>query len=156
MDEKPPSERTELPQNIEELRRYSRQQGQEITDRLRKEPAKAQIRHLCTPHHHPPKLREDELNDKITEEAFASIGDQMRTCRIFVSDKVVRSIARGSRIRHGGKVYAISNGILRQTTVDDAGNKDRPTTEYMAAYELVMRRMKATRQKSKTEARCKK
>lgn len=31
LDEKPPSERTELPQNIEELRRYSRQQGQEIT-----------------------------------------------------------------------------------------------------------------------------
>ncbi|VAS54363.1 gp36 [Klebsiella quasipneumoniae] len=35
-DEKAPSERTELPLNIEDLRRYSRQQRQEITSRLRK------------------------------------------------------------------------------------------------------------------------
>ncbi|QII54427.1 replication endonuclease [Klebsiella pneumoniae] len=35
-DEKAPSERTELSLNIEDLRRYSRQQRQEITSRLRK------------------------------------------------------------------------------------------------------------------------
>lgn len=35
-DEKAPSERTEIPLNIEDLRRYSRQQRQEITSRLRK------------------------------------------------------------------------------------------------------------------------
>ncbi|MND11412.1 Bacteriophage replication protein GPA [compost metagenome] len=35
-DEKAPEERTELPLNIEDLRRYSRQQRQEITSRLRK------------------------------------------------------------------------------------------------------------------------
>ncbi|ENK5206683.1 replication endonuclease [Klebsiella aerogenes] len=35
-DEKAPPERTEIPLNIEDLRRYSRQQRQEITSRLRK------------------------------------------------------------------------------------------------------------------------
>ncbi|WP_185022485.1 hypothetical protein [Raoultella terrigena] len=35
---KTPSERIELPLNIEDLRRYSRQQRQEITSRLRKYP----------------------------------------------------------------------------------------------------------------------
>ena len=38
IDEKTPSERTELPRNIEDLRRYSRQQRQEITQWLRKTP----------------------------------------------------------------------------------------------------------------------
>ncbi len=96
-----------------------------------------------------PRQRDTELKDKITEEAIVSLGDQLRACRIFVSDKVVRSIAGGARIRHGGKVYAISNGILRQTTVDDAGNKDRPTTEHMTAHDLVTRWKKAARQKAK-------
>lgn len=216
-DEKPPSERTEIPQNIEELRRYSRLQRQEITDRLRKEPRdssdKAFVRvsrELRTPVYdgsalswgpkvtagkdmsmapeeadqrwreqlqleakqraenytaaaaeylrkkaaadlQSPRQRDTELNDKITEEAIVSVGDQLRNCRIFINDKVVRSIADGARIRHGGKVYAISNGILRQTTVDDAGNKDRATTEHMAAHDLVTRWKKAARQK--TEAR---
>lgn len=150
-DERPPSERSELPQNIEELRRYSRQQRQEITDRLRKElRERSDQAFVHAADMQPPKLSEEELKDKIAEEAFASIGDQMRTCRIFVSDKVVRSIARGARICHGGKVYAISDGILRQTTVDEAGNKDRPTTEYMAAHDLVTRWKKAIRQKVKT------
>lgn len=150
-DERPPSERTELPQNIEELRRYSRQQRQEITDRLRKELRESSDQAFVhAADMQPPKLSEEELKDKIAEEALASIGDQMRTCRIFVSDKVVRSIARGARICHGGKVYAISDGILRQTTVDEAGNKDRPTTEYMAAHDLVTRWKKAIRQKVKT------
>ncbi|WP_159198050.1 hypothetical protein, partial [Klebsiella pneumoniae] len=80
-----------------------------------------------------------------------NIGVQLRTCRIFVSDKMVRSIACGARIRNGGKVYAISKGILRQITVDDAGNKDSSTNEYMAAYELVMRWKKAAIQKTKTD-----
>lgn len=216
-DEKPPSERTEIPQNIEELRRYSRLQRQEITDRLRKEPrdssdkafvrvsrelrtsvydgsalswgpkvtagkdmsmapeeadqrwreqlqleakqraenytaaAAEYLRKKAAADLQSPRQRDTELNDKITEEAIVSVGDQLRNCRIFINDKVVRSIADGARIRHGGKVYAISNGILRQTTVDDAGNKDRATTEHMAAHDLVTRWKKAARQK--TEAR---
>ncbi|CAH6693437.1 hypothetical protein AI2937V1_3177 [Klebsiella oxytoca] len=218
-DEKPPSERTELPRNIEDLRRYSRQQRQEITDRLRKEPRESSdqafvrsarelrtsiydgsalswgpkvtaskdmsmtqeeanqrwceqlqleakqradnyaaaaaeyLRKKAAADFQLPRQRDTELKDKITEEVIVSVGDQLRACRIFVCDKVVRSIAGGARIRHGGKVYYISNGILRQTTVNGAGNKDRPTTEFMAAYELVMRWKKAVRQKSKTEAR---
>ncbi|HDT5144270.1 replication endonuclease [Klebsiella sp. GB_Kp059] len=213
-DEKKPLKRTEVPLNIEDLRRYSRQQRQEISDRLRKAPRESSdqafvrtARESRTPNddgsalswgpkvaagknmsmtpeeadqrwreqlqleakrraeHYaaaaaeylkkkyaadlqPPKQRDEELKDKITEEAVASIGDQLRTCRIFVSDKVVRSIAGGARIRHDGKVYAISNGILRQITVDDAGNKNRLTTEYMAAHDLVTRWKKAARQKA--------
>ncbi|HDX8952783.1 TPA: replication endonuclease [Klebsiella michiganensis] len=214
-DEKSPSERTELPRNIEDLRRYSRQQRQEITDRLRKEPRESSdqafvrvarelrtsiydgsalswgpkvtaskdmsmtqeeadqrwcqqlqleakqradnyaaaaaeyLREKAAADLQLPRQRDTELKDKITEEAIVSLGDQLRACRIFVSDKVVRSIAGGARIRHGGKVYAISNGILRQTTVDDAGNKDRPTTEHMTAHDLVTRWKKAARQKAK-------
>ncbi|STV74322.1 Uncharacterised protein [Klebsiella michiganensis] len=68
----------------------------------------------------PLKQRDTELEDIIAEEAIVNIGDQLRTCRIFVSDKMMRSIAGGARIRNGGKVYVIRNGILRQTTVDDA------------------------------------
>ncbi|HGL5992500.1 TPA: replication endonuclease [Klebsiella oxytoca] len=97
------------------------------------------------------KQRDTVLEDIITEEAIVNIGVQLRTCRIFVSDKMVRSIACGARIRNGGKVYAISKGILRQITVDDAGNKDSSTNEYMAAYELVMRWKKAAIQKTKTD-----
>ncbi|EMW0821564.1 replication endonuclease [Klebsiella pneumoniae] len=218
-DKKTPPEMTELPRNIEELRRYSRQERQEITDRLRKAPFESSdqafarnarmLRTLIddetalawgpkvtaakdmslTPEDaekrwreqlqreakrraenyaaavavytkkkadaylQPLKQRDTELEDIITSEAIVNIGDQLRTCRIFVSDKMMRSIAGGARIRNGGKVYYISHGILRQTTVDDAGNKDRPTTEFMAAHELVMRWKKVARQKSKTEAR---
>ncbi|EMH3471812.1 TPA: replication endonuclease [Klebsiella pneumoniae] len=214
-DEKSPSERTELPRNIEDLRRYSRQQRQEITDRLRKEPRESSdqafvrvarelrtsiydgsalswgpkvtaskdmsmtqeeadqrwcqqlqleakqradnyaaaaaeyLREKAAADLQLPRQRDTELKDKITEEAIVSLGDQLRACRIFVSDKVVRSIAGGARIRHGGRVYAISNVILRQTTVDDAGNKDRPTTEHMTAHDLVTRWKKAARQKAK-------
>ena len=218
-DEKPPSERTEIPQNIEELRRYSRLQRQEITDRLRKEPrdssdkafvrvsrelrtsvydgsalswgpkvtagkdmsmapeeadqrwreqlqleakqraenytaaAAEYLRKKAAADLQSPRQRDTELNDKITEEAIVSVGDQLRNCRIFINDKVVRSIADGARIRHGGKVYAISNGILRQTTVDDAGNKDRATTEHMAAHDLVTRWKKAARQKNEARGK---
>ncbi|AKL36853.1 hypothetical protein AB185_24420 [Klebsiella oxytoca] len=98
----------------------------------------------------PPKQRHRELKAIITKETITSIGEQLRTCRIFVSDMVIRSIAVGARIQNGGKVYAISNGILRQTTVNDAGNKDRPTTEYMAANYLVTRWNKAAKQKVET------
>ncbi len=215
-DKKTPPEMTELPRNIG---RYSRQERQAITDRLRKAPFESSdqafarnarmLRTLIddetalawgpkvtaakdmslTPEDaekrwreqlqreakrraenyaaavavytkkkadaylQPLKQRDTELEDIITSEAIVNIGDQLRTCRIFVSDKMMRSIAGGARIRNGGKVYYISHGILRQTTVDDAGNKDRPTTEFMAAHELVMRWKKVARQKSKTEAR---
>lgn len=98
----------------------------------------------------PPKQRHTELKGIITKETITSIGEQPRTCRIFVSDMVIRSISVGARIRKGGKFYVISNGILRQTTVDDAGNKDRPTTEYMAADQLVTRWKKAAKQNIET------
>ncbi|HBR4241267.1 TPA: replication endonuclease [Klebsiella pneumoniae] len=230
-DEKPPSETavladktspddssmTELPLNIEDLRRYSRQQRQEITSRLRKssrvssdqafthtarglrtsiddetalawgpkvvagkdmnmtqEEAEQRwceqlqleakrraenytaavaeyLKKKTAADWLSTKQRDTVLEDIITEEAIVNIGVQLRTCRIFVSDKMVRSIACGARIRNGGKVYAISKGILRQITVDDAGNKDSSTNEYMAAYELVMRWKKAAIQKTKTD-----
>lgn len=230
-DEKPPSETavladktspddssmTELPLNIEDLRRYSRQQRQEITSRLRKssrvssdqafthtarglrtsiddetalawgpkvvagkdmnmtqEEAEQRwceqlqleakrraenytaavaeyLKKKTAADWLSTKQRDTVLEDIITEEAIVNIGVQLRTCRIFVSDKMLRSIACGARIRNGGKVYAISKGILRQITVDDAGNKDSSTNEYMAAYELVMRWKKAAIQKTKTD-----
>ncbi|HFD7916773.1 TPA: replication endonuclease [Klebsiella variicola] len=219
MDEKTSVERMEIPVNIEDLRRYSRQQRQEITLRMKKAPrensdqsfmraarelrasiydssalswgpkvaagkgmsmtqeeadhrwrerlqleAKRQaenyaavvaeyLKKKAVANLQLPKHRDTSLEVIITEDALVNIGDQLRTCRIYVSDKMVRSIACGARIRSGGKVYAISNGILRQTTVDDAGNKDRPTNEYMAVHELVKRWKKATRKVAKNEVR---
>ncbi len=61
-----------------------------------------------------------------------SIGAQLRSCRIFVSDDVVRSIADGARVRHGGGLLAADNGRLREVKVWRAGEKDKPTSEYMA------------------------
>ena len=89
----------------------------------------------------------------ITDSLISSINHQMRDLRIAVDPAIIRSIAAGARIRHDGKVYAVSNGILRQTTVADAGNKDRPTTEYMAAHSLVMRLKKAAKQSASTEGK---
>jgi hypothetical protein len=148
---------TELPLNIDVLRRYSRQQRQEITSRLRKSARKAQIKPSRAPRGlrtsiddetaltwgpkvtaakdmsltpeeaeragasncgsrrngaritTPPRLRnirrkrpkphcqaqQKEATQKhgISEEMIASIGAQLRDCRIFVSDEVVRSVA---------------------------------------------------------------
>lgn len=219
MDEKTSVERMEIPVNIEDLRRYSRQQRQEITLRMKKAPrenseqsfmraarelrasiydssalpwgpkvaagkgmsmtqeeadqrwrellqleAKRQaenyaaavaeyLKKKAVANLQLPKQKDTSLEEIITEDTLVNIGDQLRTCRIFVSDKMVRSIACGARIRSGGKVYAISNGILRQTTVDGAGNKDRPTNEYMEVYELVKRWKKATRKVAKNEVK---
>lgn len=232
-DEKPPSETavpadktvpdnssvTELPLNIEDLRRYSRQQRQEITSRLRKSARESSDQAFTrtarglrtsiddesaltwgpkvtaakdmslTPEEADQRWREQlrieaerrannyaaaaaEYQKKkaeaalrqaqqkeamqkhcTSEEMIASIGAQLRDCRIFVSDEVVRSIADGARFRHGGGMLAAENGRLREVKVWHAGEKDKTTSEYMAAHDLVMRLKKAARKKAKTEVK---
>lgn len=61
----------------------------------------------------------------VSEEMIASIGAQLRDCRIFVSDDVVRSVADGARVRHGGGLLAADNGRLREVKVWRAGEKDK-------------------------------
>jgi hypothetical protein len=85
----------------------------------------------------------------ISEEMIASIGAQLRDCRIFVSDDVVRSIADGARVRHGGHLLAADNGRLREVKAWRAGEKDKPTSEYMAVYGLVTRWRKVFKRKNK-------
>ena len=84
---------------------------------------------------------------------IVSIGAQLRDCRIFVSDDVVRSIADGARVRHGGGLLAAENGRLREVKVWRAGEKDKPTSEYMAVRNLVTRWKKAAKQKDETEVK---
>ena len=227
-DEKPPSETavpadktasddssvTELPLNIEDLRRYSRQQRQEITSRLRKSARESSDQAFTrtarglrtsiddeaalawgpkviaakdmslTPEEAEQRWREQlrieaerradnyaaavaeyqkkkaeaalrqaqqqEATQKhgVSEEMIASIGAQLRDCRIFVSDDVVRSIADGARVRHGGHLLAADNGRLREVKVWHAGEKDKPTSEYMAVRDLVTRWKKAAKRKN--------
>lgn len=226
-DEKPPSETAvsadktapddssvaELPLNIEDLRRYSRQQRQEITSRLKKTGSESSDQAFVrtargirtsiddetaltwgpkvtaakdmslTPEEAERRWREQqrieaerradnyaaavaeyqkkkaeaalrqaqqkEATQKhgVSEEMIASIGAQLRDCRIFVSDEVVRSIAGGARVRHGGGLLAADNGRLREVKVWRAGEKDKPTSEYMAVRDLVTRWRKAVRDK---------
>ncbi|EOY3722295.1 TPA: replication endonuclease [Klebsiella michiganensis] len=228
-DEKPPSETavpadktapddssgTELPLNIEDLRRYSRQQRQEITSRLRKSARESSDQAFSrtarglrksindesaltwgpkvtaakdmslTPEEADQRWREQlrieaerrannyaaaaaEYQKKkaeaalrqaqqkeamqkhgTSEEMIASIGAQLRDCRIFVSEDIVRSIADGARVRHGGGVLAAENGRLREVKVWHAGEKDKPTSEYMAVRDLVTRLKKAAKRKNK-------
>lgn len=209
LDEKTPLERTELPLNIEDLRRYSRQQRQKITSRLRKsvrdssDQAFTSTAHVLrssiddeaalkwgpkvtaakdmslTPEEAEQRWREQlrieaerradnyaaavaEYQMKKTEaalrqaqqkeaiqkhgiskEMIASIGAQLRDCRIFVSNEVVRSVAGGARIRHVGSLLAVDNGRLREVKVWRASEKDKPTSEYMELHDLITRLKKA-------------
>nr|DAL64689.1 MAG TPA_asm: hypothetical protein [Caudoviricetes sp.] len=83
----------------------------------------------------------------ISEEMIANIGAQLRDCRIFVGDEVVRSVAGGARIRHGGSLLAADNGQLREVKVWRAGEKDKPTSEYMAVRDLITRWSKVVNRK---------
>ncbi|MEJ0908901.1 replication endonuclease, partial [Klebsiella pneumoniae] len=200
---------TELPLNIDVLRRYSRQQRQEITRRLRKSARESSDQAFTrtarglrtsiddeaaltwgpkvtaakdmslTPEEAGQRWREQlrieaerradnyaaavaeyqkkkaeaalcqaqqkEATQKhgISEEMIASIGAQLRDCRIFVSDDVVRSIAAGARVRHGGGLLAAENGQLREVKVWRAGDRDKPTSEHMVVRDLVTRWKKA-------------
>ncbi|HHB8572287.1 TPA: replication endonuclease [Klebsiella pneumoniae] len=213
---------TELPLNIEDLRRYSRQQRQEITSRLKKNGSESSDQAFVrtarglrtsvddetaltwgpkvtaakdmslTPEEAEQRWREQlrieaerrannyaaavaEYQRKkaeaalrqaqqkealqkngIPEEVIDCIGAQLRSCRIFVSDDVVRSIAAGARVRHGGGMLAADGGRLREVKVWRAGEKDKPTSEYMAVCDLVTRWKKAAKQKAKTEVKGKK
>ncbi|WP_258537357.1 replication endonuclease [Klebsiella variicola] len=227
LDEKPPSETavpadktapndssvTELPLNIDVLRRYSRQQRQEITSRLRKSaqessdqaftrtarglrtsiddetaltwgPKVAAAKDMIlTPEEADRRWREQlrieaerradnyatavaeyqkkkaeaalrqtqqkEATQKhgISEEMIASIDAQLRDCRIFVSEEVVRSIAAGARVRYGGGLLAADNGRLREVKTWRAGKKGKPTSEFMAVNALVRRWKKVIKQK---------
>ncbi|MGR7448910.1 replication endonuclease [Klebsiella aerogenes] len=205
---------TELPLNIDVLRRYSRQQRQEITSRLRKSARESSDQAFTrtarglrtsiddetaltwgpkvtaakdmslTPEEAEQRWREQlrieaerradnyaaavaeyqkkkaeaalrqaqqkEATQKhgISEEMIASIGAQLRDCRIFVSDDVVRSIAGGARVRHGGGLLAADNGLLREVKVWRAGEKNKATSEYMVVSDLVTRWIKAAKLKS--------
>lgn len=209
----PESSETELPLNIEDLRRYSRQQRQEIISRLKnvgressdqafertarglrtsvddetaltwgpkvvaakdmslsaeeedrrwreqlrseaetradnyaaavaeyqKKKASAALRQA--------QQKEASQMHGIPEEVIDSIGAQLRSCRIFVSDDVVRSIAGGARVRHGGGMLVAEGGRLREVKAWHAGEKDKPTSEYVAVCDLVTRWRKAVKGK---------
>lgn len=196
---------TELPLNIDVLRRYSRQQRQEITSRLRKTTRESSDQAFTqtarglrtsiddetamtwgpkvtaakdmslTPEEAEQRWREQlrieaerradnyaaavaEYQKKkaeaalrqaqqkeasqthgTSEEMIASIGAQLRDCRIFVSDEVVRSVADGARIRYCGGLLAADNGRLREVKVWRDGEKDKPTSEYINLYNLISR-----------------
>ena len=78
-----------------------------------------------------------------------SIGAQLRSCRIFVSDDAVRSIAEGARVHHSGGILAADGGRLREVKTWRAGEKDKPTSEYMAVNDLVKRWKNATKRRVK-------
>ena len=75
----------------------------------------------------------------ISEEVIASIGAQLRDCRIFVSDEVVWSIAGGARVRYCGGLLAADNGRLREVKVWRAGEKGKLTSEYISVWGLLTR-----------------
>lgn len=55
----------------------------------------------------------------------------------------MRSIADGARVRHSSRLLAADNGRLREVKVWHEGEKDKPTSEYMAVRDLVTRWKKA-------------
>jgi hypothetical protein len=89
--------------------------------------------------------KEASQKNSIPEEVIDSIGAQLRSCRIFVSDDVVRSIAAGARVRHGGGMLAADGGRLREVKVWRAGEKDKPTSEYVEVHRLLTRWKKETK-----------
>lgn len=201
---------TELPLNIDVLRRYSRQQRQEITSSLRKSARESSdqaftstARGLCTSVDDEtalawgPKVTAAKDMSLTPEEAECrcvnSCGSRQsgarittprrfrnirrkrpkpqcarrsnrnrrkrtaspkrrspasaRSCRIFVSDEIVRSVTGGTRVRHGGGLLAADNGWLREVKVWRAGEKDKPTSEYGAVRDLVTRWSRAVKPK---------
>ena len=204
---------TELPLNMEDLRRYSRQQRQEITSRLKnvgrensdqafqrtarglrtsvddeavlawgpkvvaakdmslspeeadqrwceqmraeaehrmnnyaaaaqeyqKKKAEAALRQV--------KQRDAAKQNGVSQETITSIGSHLRSCRIFVSDDVVRSIAEGARVRHGSGLLAMINGKLREVKAWRAGEQGKTTSEYVAVSDLITRWKKALKLK---------
>ncbi len=206
---------TDLPLNIEDLRRYSRQQRQEITSRLKKTSSESSDQAFMrtarglrtsiddetaltwgpkvtaakdmslTPDEAEQRWREQlrieaerradnyaaavaeyqkkkaeatlqqaqqkEASQKsgIPEDVIDSIGAQLRSCRIFVSDDAVRSIAEGARVHHSGGILAADGGRLREVKTWRAGEKDKPTSEYMAVNDLVKRWKNATKRRVK-------
>ncbi|MBD0761297.1 replication endonuclease [Klebsiella variicola] len=227
-DEKPPSETavpadktapdessvTELPLNIDVLRRFSRQQRQDLSSRLRKSARKSSEQAFTqtarslrtsiddetaltwgpkvtaakdmslTPEEVEQRWRkqlrieaeqradnyeaavaeyqkkkaeaalrqaqqkEETQKHGFSEEMIASIGAQLRDCRIFVCDGVVRSIAGGARLRHGGELLTAENGRLQEVKVWRAGEKGKPASEYTVIHDLVTRWKKAIRRKN--------
>ncbi|MBJ9298968.1 replication endonuclease [Citrobacter freundii] len=91
--------------------------------------------------------REAAKQGGVSQETIASIGAQLRSCRIFVSDDVVSSIAGGARVRHGGGLLAMNNGRLQEVKAWRAGEKDKPTSEYVTVCDLVTRWKKAAKRK---------
>ena len=89
--------------------------------------------------------RDAEKQNGVSREIIASIGAQLRSCRIFVCDDVVRSIVGGARVRHGGRLIAISNGRLQEVKAWRAGNKEKMTSEYVVVCDLITRWMKAVK-----------
>ncbi|MCE7490501.1 replication endonuclease [Klebsiella pneumoniae] len=222
-DEKPPSETavsadktapddssvTELPLNIDVLRRYTRQQRQEITSRLRKSALESSdqafTRTACglrksiddetaltwgpkvtaakdialTPEDAERRWREKlrieaerradnyaaavteyqkkkaeaalrqaqqkEASKKhgVSEEMIASIGAQLRDCRIFMSYEMVRSVAEGAKVRHSKGVLAVKDGLLSNVKIWHEGTQDKSISEFATVWRLIKRWRKA-------------
>ncbi|MEX5389076.1 replication endonuclease [Enterobacter cloacae] len=201
----PGSKMTELPLNIEELRRYSRQQRQEITSRLKyfgrdssdqafertarglqlsvddeaaltwgpkvaaaknkslspeeadqrwreqiRTEAESRMNNYATAAQeyqnkkNEAALRQLQQRDavkhkEVSQETIASIGEQLRRYKIFVSDEIVRSIAGFARVRQRDSLLAMNNGRLQEVRVWHAGEKNELTTEYIAVWEMITR-----------------
>lgn len=83
----------------------------------------------------------------ISKEMIASIGAQLRDCRIFVSDEIVRSVAGGARVRYSGGLLEANNGRLHEVKAWLAGDKNKLTTEYFKVWTLVNRWKSVLRRK---------
>lgn len=92
--------------------------------------------------------KEASQKNSIPEEVIDSIGAQLRSCRIFVSYDVVQSIAAGARVRHRGGLLAAENGRLLEVKVWRAGEKGKPTSEYIMVKDLIHRWRTVVRNKN--------
>lgn len=207
------SQMTEIPLNIQDLRRYSRQQRQEITSRLknfgressdqaflrtvrglrtyvddeatltwgpkvaaakdmslspeevdqrwreqmRAEAEQRMNNYTAAAQEYQKKKAEAVLwqskqgytvkQNGVSQETIASIGAQLRSCRIFVSEDVVRSIAEGARVRQGSGLLAMINGKLSEVKAWRTGEQGKATSEYIAVSNLITRWKSALKRK---------
>lgn len=83
----------------------------------------------------------------ISEDMIASIGVQLRDCRIFVSDEVVRSVAGGALIHYGSRLLSVNTGLLKETKAWKSNRRDRHITEHLAVWGLLQRWQRAIKKK---------
>ncbi len=71
----------------------------------------------------------------VSDDLIASVGTQLRTCRMFISDEMVKSVANGASIRHVGNLLAVKNGVLHGVNVLGTGMENKSTSEYMGGLD---------------------